>query len=103
MDVTLIMLAFGSQGSGIGRWTYFSLLAGSLVGSAMEDLNLLLVLRYHFQWQTGPVIKTTFCWSHPIPTMLGFFLDVVITPPQQPLPPFLRAPFLSLLSSGKTD
>lgn len=61
MDVTLIMLAFGSQGSGTGGWTYFSLLAGSLVESAMEDLNLLLVLRYHFQWQTGPVIKTTFC------------------------------------------
>lgn len=47
MDVTLIMLAFGSQGSGTGRWTYFSLLADSLVGSAMEDLNL-LVLRVSF-------------------------------------------------------
>lgn len=102
MDVTLIMLAFGSQGSGTGRWTYFSLLTGSLVESALQDLNL-LVPRYHFQWQTRLVIKTTFCWSHPIPTMLGFFLDMVITPPLQPLPPFLRAPFLSLLLSGKAD
>lgn len=60
MDVTLIMMAFGSQESDTGCWADFSLLAGSLVESAMEDLNLLLVLRYHFQWQSRLVIKTTY-------------------------------------------